>query len=253
MYRAALVVLAACSFRPFAEAPDAPIGDDDAPIVRDARPDAAADAPPDAPPIPFCDPGDDTLVACYPFENSVADAKGHDPNVMNNISFVTGEVGQAVMIGPTSELDVPDSPDFNVSTFTLEAWIDPNQLPTSGARGGILDCEGQFGFFLHENGDVSCSATANLQVAAAVPANQWTHVACTYDGTQIAIYASGALVGATGSAPPGTGGTSGITLGGNNPPNGGSPLNGGLDQLRFFNVARSATDICADAGRSTCP
>jgi len=248
MKLAVVYALAGCAFHHGAFV--APPADDAAPAI-DAAPDAAIDAA-----APFCDPSDTTLVACYAFENKLADGSpnAHDANVMTNVTFAAGKIGQAVVVGPTTEIDVPDSTGFDVAALTIEAWIAPTALPATGARGGILDCEAQYGFFLHELGDLSCTAGGGLTAPAGViTPGEWHHVACTSDAATITIYIDGtAVVSGIGGALS-TGGTSGITLGGNNPPGGGSPLNGTLDQVRLYNAARTAAQICADAGRASCP
>jgi hypothetical protein len=125
-------------------------------------------------------------------------------------------------------------------------------IPTGTNRAGILDNDGQYGFFLHSNGDLVCTAGSTITAQANVQANHWTHVACTHANNTISIYADGALItsGAATAVP--TGSTNGLTLGGNNPANGGSPLDGMLDQLRLFGVGRTAQQICTDAGKSNC-
>jgi hypothetical protein len=221
----------------------------------------AADAGIDGPKLdgsggtPFCDATDANLVACYEFENTVADASSHhnNPTIMINVSYGAGQVGRALLVSPTTEVDVPDSSSFNVSALTIEAWIDPAAIPTGTARAGILDCQNRYGFFLHPNGDLICTAGGSVTAAANVQPNRWTHVACTNDGASLRIYVNGSLAAMAAAGPPATGGVDGITLGGNNPPGGGDPLDGALDELRLFSVARSATQICTAAGRTTCP
>jgi hypothetical protein len=202
----------------------------------------------------FCDPGDTTLVACYEFEDSLADGSPHhlDPNIMMNVGYGPGKVGRALVVGPNTEVDVPESSLFNTTLLTIEAWINPMRLPTD-QRAGILDCEGRYGFFVHGDGKLYCTA-GNIGAAGPIMTQRWTHVACTNDGTAIRIYIDGTLASTTTSqSPPPLGAQTGITLGGNNPPGGGEPLNGSLDEVRLFRSARSASQICADALRSPCP
>ena len=244
------VLAAGCAFHHGAAG-----GPGDGASPRDA-PDGPADTPPDAAP-PFCDPGDTNLVACYAFEDSVADGSSHhlDPDVTSNTSFENGKVGRALVVASDTEVDVADDAAFDVDAFTIEAWIDPAQLPASGGRAGILDCDLQYGFFLHDAGDVWCTggtATVKAPAGGVVP-GQWTHVACTHDGNTIRVYVAGREVANGVAGALYTGGFTGITLGGNNPPGGGDPLDGGLDQLRLYSSARSAADICADAGQTSCP
>jgi hypothetical protein len=96
--------------------------------------------------------------------------------------------------------------------------------------------------------------STNPIATVTLPTNTFTHVACTYDaatgtgrlfldGTQVAI--------ATGGTPLGAGNADGAALGGNSPT--GDPLLGSLDQMRIFNVPRSAQQICTAAGKQVCP
>ncbi|HUS32890.1 MAG TPA: hypothetical protein VMZ53_30520, partial [Kofleriaceae bacterium] len=154
MWRAlSLLAIAGCSFTHGLFDP----GSIDAPSD-----DATLDAPLDAPPdmmldafVPYCDDDDPNLVACYPFENNTNDVSGHNLNAtMTNVSFVNGKVGKAMQFGSTSAADVADSTRFDVTAITIEAWINPSQLPTNGGRMGIVDMNGQYGFFVHETGNL---------------------------------------------------------------------------------------------------
>lgn len=248
-----VVLLSACRFTPQA-APDGlapPGGRDSAPASPlDAAPiDVAA---PDAAP-PFCDATDPTLVACYELEGTLTDGSMHhlDPDVAKSVTYTTGEVGQALAIGPTTEVDVAENSALGVSALTIEAWIDPSQVPTD--RGGIVDCDGRYGFFLYANDRIDCIA-GGTATAGPIPIGQWTHVACTSDGATVRIYLDGTLAASSAAAALSpTGSQSGITLGGNNPAGGGDPLVGAIDQIRLFSAARSAAQICADAGKPSCP
>lgn len=209
----------------------------------------------DAPPVqvaPFCDPTDTQLVACYRFENNLTDDSSHHNNGTATETYATGKAGKAVVVGTSNGIDIADSASFDVSDLTIEAWISPSTIPTGTNRAGILDCDGQYGFFLHPNGDLICTAGSSVTAQAQIQANHWTHVACTHANNTVSIYADGQLItsGAATALP--TGSTSGITLGGNNPANGGSPLDGMLDQVRLFGVGRTAQQICADAGKTDC-
>ena len=206
----------------------------------------------DTPSASLC--ADATLVACYEFENTVADGSPHhlDPDVATNVSYAPGEVGQALVVGTATEVDVADSPLFDVTQYTIEAWIQVSQLPDSSSRAGVLDCDQQYGMFVLPAGTLSCNANQVSISAGQVVPGTWTHVACTDDGTEVRAYVGGVLVGELPESGIGSSGTTGITLGGNNPPGGGQPLDGLLDELRLFSVVRSASQICSDAGGTSC-
>ena len=220
--------------------------------VADGAPDAMADATVDAGP-PFCDPNNANLIACYQFEGSTQDSSGHNLNAtMTGVTFVPGRAGagMAALLGPASAADVADSSLLDVAALTVEAWINPTQIPLAGERAGIVDCEGQFGFFLHETGRLQCTIIngPSMQVPENIATGVWTHVACTYDGTTTTIYANGAaLASASGGTAMATNGVTGISIGANNPPGTGSRLVGLIDEVRMLDVARSTTEICFDA------
>jgi hypothetical protein len=67
------------------------------------------------------------------------------------------------------------------------------------------------------------------------------------------IYVDGSLRGTAAQGPLGSGGTTGASIAADNPPGSGSRLVGLIDQLRVESAARTAAEICGDAGRTSCP
>lgn len=217
----------------------------DARVISDA-------APTDTGP-PFCDGNDSSLVACYEFDTTLGDGSVHhlDPEIAQNVTYGAGETGQALVVEASTEVDVADSAILALSAVTMEAWIDPAQLPSN--RGGVIDSDGRYGVFVTSTGAIQCNAGAIVTGGTITP-GQWTHVACTSDGATIRLYVSGAqVVSDAAAALPLTGSQTGMTLGGNNPPGGGDPLGGSLDELRLFSVVRSPEQICHDARALSCP
>ncbi|HET7501888.1 MAG TPA: LamG domain-containing protein [Kofleriaceae bacterium] len=219
-----------------------------------ARPgaDSTADAGP-----PFCDPDDPHLIACYELEGDTHDGSSHHLDAtMTHVTFPDGKIGRAMQCGADSAVDVPDSALLDVATLTVEAWIHPSQLPVLGARAGILDVDRQFGLFLHPGGLVTCGVASILAMpttVTAIPLDRWTHVACTYDGESAVLYLDGAAVGSQRGTTIATNGATGISIAADNPPGSGSHLIGLIDQVRLLDVARTAAEICADAGMASCP
>jgi hypothetical protein len=227
---------------PDAAIPDAPVGDDAPPPI-----DGEIDG---SPPPPFCDPADATLRLCLPFEGDAIDGSGGALTVTTtSISFAAGQVGQAVVVDTASRLDIAETPALDFGHMTIEAWINVT-LPGS-ARSGVVDNNGQYGFFIYPNGDLRCTPAGTVTVPAAVANGTWTHVACTYDGTTEIVYVNGTPAGMIVS--PGsisTTGTQGTSIGGDNPP-GPDRLVGMIDQFRMYSEARTPVQICQAAG--TCP
>lgn len=241
MRAALLVALGACTFRTH---PETALRDGAAGDALDAR---AGDAPDgralDAA-TPFCDPSDTTLIACYEFEGTTDDASGHALNASSGgVTYVTGKRGLAAHADGSTQMNVAENALFDPPAITIEAWIRA-PLPGSG-RAGIIDNQNQWGFFLQPGGalqGIGLTSTAN------VPDSTWTHVAETYDGTT-RHYVNGVQVGvsAGGGLALSTAGVDGISIAADNPPGAGSPLDGDIDQLRIYSVARTAEQIAADA------
>jgi len=205
----------------------------------------------DASPPRFCDPADPDLVACYEFEVAEHADQPFDQSQYHNHGRADGAgfrpgragAGMAVVAGPAASIRVPDSRSLDVDTaMTIELWVFPDALPASGQRAGLVDNERQYGLFLQSSGQVRCSVGGREMFALTVPAGRWTHLACTYDGDTLALYQDGVL----GGSEPDSGnisgaGTDGLTLGQNSPD--GDHLQGALDQLRIWRVARTAAQI----------
>jgi len=214
----------------------------------------AGDTGGDGPTVaPFCDAANEpTLVGCWEFENVLTDASGDgNDGTGTSVTFGTGKVGQGAVLAANSHIAVADSASMTPTAITIEGWIKPTALPPGGARMGILDNEGQYGFFLQPTG-LSCTVSISVSATVTIQPNQFTHVACTFDGTTGHIYVDGSDVAmATGGSPLGAGSADGAALGGNSPS--GDTMVGTLDQLRVWNVARTAKQICDAAGKLSCP
>jgi len=252
---AGVAVLGACSFQASAVSKDA--ASDGASDIAVRPPDAAIDAPVDMTLPAFCDPADPAVVACYEFEGDTKDGSAHHLDATGtSVSFAPGKVGMAMLSGATSAADVADSPLFDVTRLTMEAWIKPSRFPSNGNRSDVVDMDRQYAVFLHSDGTLTCALVGgpSLVTVAKITLNQWTHVACTYDGAVGTIYIDGApSVTAAGGGTLGTNGTTGISLASDNPNGSGGQLIGLIDNLRLMSVARTAAEICADAGKLTCP
>jgi concanavalin A-like lectin/glucanase superfamily protein len=215
-------------------------------------PDGAVDTAIDTTVAPFCDPNDATLVGCWQFENSLADASGaaNPTTSTGSVAFVAGKVGMAAQLAAADHIAVADTVALTPKHVTIEAWIQPTTL--GGARVGVFDDENQYGFFVQTDGTLTCTVNTTLNSpAGAVVVNKWTHVACTYDGATAHIYVNGvdvAMTNATGDL--GSGNGDGAAIAGNSPS--GNTLVGLIDQLRIYNLARTQPQICAAAGGNNC-
>lgn len=196
-------------------------------------------------------------VAAYGFEDGGSDAdddsgNGHDGDIEGADWTSQGKYGDALSFNGTSDwVTIDSSPLLNLITgMTLEAWVYPTT--TTGVR-DILIKEGASSeiYNLYARNwqglpEVNAAIGGANQTAngSALPANTWTHVAGTYDGSVLRLFINGAQVDTTPIA--GTIATSGgpLRIGGNSL--WGEFFQGRIDEVRIYNRALSPAEIQAD-------
>ncbi|MEZ4858366.1 MAG: proprotein convertase P-domain-containing protein [Flavobacteriaceae bacterium] len=174
--------------------------------------------------------------------------------------------------GSDFALDFDDVNDFvsvpNASTslagtnsFTLEGWVFPRNTAPS-----FPNFDGFFGFRNDSNADIyllhlsSTTVEARFRnssgvnfdiVGSGIMVNQWQHLSFTYDGSDLRLYINGNLVGTTpanGNFTSST--TETFTIGKTQFSSFPFGLNGQVDEVRFWNVARSQAEIQASMNSS---
>ena len=201
----------------------------------------------DVAPAALCDAIDTSLVGCWDFDGTTADGGPHHLDITASTppSYVAGHIGQAIDV-TNLDLNVADSALLDVDAVTIEAWVYADQLPSGGgAHAAILDNNNQYALYLESNGSIRCYAgpsTANM--SNVIVAHAWTHVACTASGSQILAYANGVQVASGVLAGIPTTGTTGLTLGSDNPSGTGSRFTGKLDAVRLYGRALTAAEVC---------
>jgi gliding motility-associated-like protein len=159
-------------------------------------------------------------------------------------------VNDKVTIPHTSELQLPN-------TFTLEAWVYVDPSMSSSSRWGIvsknvwvsggsatsglgygLDIEGGKPRLVLGRNDGAWSdaaATSNITTGT------WVHVAGTYDGTNARLYINGILSKTTATANFWNNNGAALTIG--SWPGENKFFKGNIDEVRVWNVTRTATEI----------
>jgi hypothetical protein len=222
------------------------------PTVDVAPPDVTADLPPDAG-VLAC-PDDSDLVLCLRFENQAVDeSRSRLPMTVSGLSFEVGPDGQAGRFASQTRVLVQPSSLLDVSGLTLEARINPRLLPTTATRMGIVDYTREYDFFLHPNGELSCvvvtsSGVQTLRVTALVQAQVWQSVACTFDGSRLAVWRNGVQLGMKTINPLAqSASTDSLVIGGNFAASSPDPFDGAMDNVRVWKRARSPSELCAGA------
>jgi hypothetical protein len=196
------------------------------------------------------------VIACYELDGNALDGSSHHLDATTtHVAFQAGVVGDALQLAADSAVDAPDRPALDVDAVTIEAWVFASQLPADPSSAFILDVDQQYAMFARRGGDFGCSFVGGPDVTAIgrVPARAWHHVACTYDGNTSVIYVDGEQANsAKGGNALGKAGKTGLSLGGSNPSGTGGRFIGLIDEVRLTDEARTAQQICTDAGEFSC-
>jgi len=184
-----------------------------------------------------------------------ATGNGNDGTLEDDPTFVLGQFGQALAFdGSRVTIGASDSltADLFQGSFTLSAWINPTRTGNGWQqifRAWRENDESNDTLFLNNDGRLSwrvrvggawaggmCETAADV-----VPADQWTHVAVTGDGTNFRIYVNGAL--SQESAFQITDGTNVNYYIGGNPTSLNESYAGMVDDLRVYNHVLSEDDV----------
>jgi glucose/arabinose dehydrogenase/PKD repeat protein len=198
------------------------------------------------------------LAAAYAMDegagSSLTDHSGNGNvgTLLNGPVWTTGRHGGALQFDGTDDrVRIPDANSLDLTTAaTFEAWVYPTAAP-SGWR-TILQKEVEAYFFCASGGEsrpvaggtVNSSCCPQAVAPAALAANTWTHVAATYDGSQLRLYINGAQV----ASRPTTGAFAvnalPLWMGGNAVY--GEHFRGKLDDVRVYGRALSAAEVQTD-------
>src|SRR3990170_648716 len=201
------------------------------------------------------------LVSWWPAEGNADDLQdGNHGTVQNGATFASGEVGQAFSFDDAtgSNVRVPGSLSLQPPTITLGAWIKPTAVTDwhkmiSKDFHGNGDWVGPFASYILELSGLTPLAEFNIDgnlfpcsSDVDVPPNAFSHVAATYDGTNVKIYVNGVLRNTC--FQPGTltyGAMTDLALGSRSPYTPGEGVTGLLDEAEIYNRALSAAEIAA--------
>ncbi|MBM4149780.1 MAG: LamG domain-containing protein, partial [Lentisphaerae bacterium] len=129
--------------------------------------------------------------------NPAVDATGgHDGTVSGGTFGTTGRFGRAVTLNPGGQIAIANSGDLAPPELTVEAWVNLRRTAntvvfdkSNGSNAGYrlgTDASGR-PFFRIENQE----AVGGLPIRA----GKWTHLAGTYDGAVIRVFADGIVAG----------------------------------------------------------
>lgn len=146
------------------------------------------------------------MVSWWKAENNANDSVGtNHGTLMNGATYATGMVGQAFSFdGVDDYVNVGNASSLKPAQFTLDAWVKATAFPrhynvvvTHGFSTGVVnpyflgfDSNGTLQFITYHN-----SIGTHITVAPGpIAANEWHHIAATFDGTTKKLYIDGGLV-----------------------------------------------------------
>ncbi|MCA2180991.1 Ig-like domain-containing protein [Nonomuraea glycinis] len=198
------------------------------------------------------------LVAAYGMDEgsgtTVGDASGrNNTGVATDTTWTTGRHGRALSFNGTSSwVTVPHSSALRLtSALTLSAWVRPSTADDQWHTVLMKETDqgGSYGLYSSiGEGPAAWLETADDQGGVAyyepLPANQWSHLAVTYDGSDATLYVNGAQVEQT----PFTGALfddgGALRIGGNGVWE--EYFSGRIDEVRIYNRAQTAAQIQTD-------
>jgi fibronectin type 3 domain-containing protein len=202
------------------------------------------------------------LVASYGFDEGSGTAtgdatpNGNNGTLTNGPTWTIGKHGRALLFdGVNDYVSVPDSSSLDLTNaMTLEAWALPTALGSTW-RPAVFKVNGSdMSYSLYPardtnvpNAQVFVGGEQLVNGTSAIPINQWSHVAATYDGLNIRLYVNGTLVGTkalTGAIQVSNGV---LQIGGDTVF--GEWFQGRLDDVLIYNRALSAGEIASDMNR----
>jgi hypothetical protein len=205
------------------------------------------------------------LIAAYAFDepsgSAVVDASGlGNAGTIQGATRAAGRSGDALSFDGTNDfVTVPNSTSLNPTTgLTIEAWVYPTRAAVwqtvvmKERPGGLI-------YSLYESDDAgnpsawvrTSSSDKSSQGPTAVPLNTWTHLALTYNRSQLLVYVNGSLASNTSVTGNLATSTSALRIGGNSV--WGEYFQGRIDDVRIYNRALSAAEIATDLNTPVSP
>ena len=200
---------------------------------------------------------EDALIAVWLFDenggDTAADASGnsHTGDIID-AKRVPGKIGRALDFdGNGSIVEIPHHADFDLTAYTISAWVKTNpngKWQTVLGKEPIAGRPRNYGVFIAGNTKllgVNYTTGANWKTAFSTTVaadGKWHHVAATYDGKTLRAYMDGEMEGETATDIPPDHNTEPIRIGRWGAPRG-DYMAGIIDEVAIFSQALTTDEI----------
>ncbi len=135
----------------------------------------------------------DGLVSYFNFDDNLTDQVGTTPNGTNNGSaaFIEGKAEKAISLSGSGQyIEFPRKTFRSGNNISVSVWF-----KRTGSAGLYFIMCNDFGAFTHADGyaGMAISVPDTQNAHGTINKNEWTHLAGTYDGTNIRTYINGVL------------------------------------------------------------
>ncbi|MGB3802622.1 MAG: LamG-like jellyroll fold domain-containing protein, partial [Sphingopyxis granuli] len=195
-------------------------------------------------------------------DGGVSDAIGRGEGAPLDYSGLPGTVNHGWDVNRQKDLIVADSDALRPATLTLEAWVRSAEAVDDGDGGIIIFGGDPYQTILFKGSSTSWDDGYGLlrigdtvrfylndwydaYIEAPIESERWVHVAATYDGAVMRLYVDGLQVAERDFAEAIRHSGAPLVIGGG--PQAYYPWNGAIDEVRVWDVARSAAQIAAAA------
>jgi hypothetical protein len=167
------------------------------------------------------------------------------PNATTPTVTAAGKVGGAFDFDGTVYVHVPDAPTLRPAQLTAEAWV--FSVGTGDNVQMVIARVDIWNLWLNYNRKprFGMRGTQAIEGPAAIPLNEWTHLAISFDGTTKRLYVNGAEVASIGGLGAIVYDTAEVPVTIGAGPVGTSPFHGQIDEVALYNRALSGADIAS--------